>query len=618
MHQKTQDQNATLELAFDNCHFHGDIEVTQGENIETRFTNKCVFDKNTLIKNSSNKASKAVFYQATFNGFTQFTIPTLELENCIFNNNISSIQSNCKSRLCHFNAPIESIKGSFHDEGSTFQADITINASNSSEHKLTNSKFNDQVTNISEKAKVEFNKCTISDLQYCHSGNKLIIKGGSARKIDIRAGENSKNNFYNIDIHIDSIETLSIRNFKHDPTRPYSESISEISPNIRIKKCSNYIFIYNTAITNGFKLIVDETKGLLFHKSLFFSESVLMISKVNSQLSFNHCTLGNNLLITSESINESAVNTLLLRHIKLTDTAEVVIKNIKIDNLYFNEVLNYSKFFKFSNISINDVLKIEDSLIPELYLSGVSITDQCMEITFSDTSFMNVSFNNVIWPKNLEKIFNTEVAPESNRDTCRQLKKVLENQGNIIDSNRFYALEMKAYGKMLPKSWFTKHIRDKFIFWLGEKTSNFAQDWTKPIYWMLMLACYNLLFSAVVKCEHLQLLNKTFALSSATVMPLLLIILLIYGLKKIPEPVYSLLTLATIVGVTFGIYGYTFVSENFFTSYILYPLERLLAVFNPLDKKSTEGHPILWFFSKAIFAFLIYQFVVATRRQTKR
>ncbi|MGE4479034.1 MAG: hypothetical protein AB7E76_08650 [Deferribacterales bacterium] len=587
--------NDDIGLHFYSCIFNGQIKTNRNGN-QVKHTSNVTINKSILNNEVTLNTRELKLAESEFNAKTTLNGGKIASDKCKFTDEV--IYSNCtltdqKSRFSNkLNIP-NGVKNNLTFEKSIFMKDCFVGSS----------------------CNIIFNFCKLNDVKYTQNGNTLEISGDVAGNIQIESQENTRNNFNNININLNHANSILINGYTAQSETMTTQMINTTSSNINIRFCTKNVIIYNCEITNGFILSVDECNKLLLIKSNIYCESNISVGNISNILKINQCVLRNSFVLQQNTNLTNNINYIQITNSKLSDTSEVILKDISLNQLELSNLLNYSKFFKVSNVKITKSLKISESLIPSLYLTGIIFDKGISEITFKDTSFMDVSFNNVIWPENLEFIFNKEESHPKNRDTCRQLKKVHENQGNIIDSNRFYALEMKAYGKTIPKL----RLSEKIIFGLGEKTSNFAQDWTLPLFWMFTLALYNLVFNVAYKCDHLRLIEILPKEIYAAIVPIVLfsIVSSIFIIKK-TRKYKRIIFLSTSSIITFILYGYTFVSSNIISSYIIYPIERLIRVFNPLDIKTADGHPILWFTSKAIFAFLLYQFVVATRRQTKR
>ncbi|MFA5215949.1 pentapeptide repeat-containing protein [Sulfuricurvum sp.] len=157
---------------------------------------------------------------------------------------------------------------------------------------------------------------------------------------------------------------------------------------------------------------------------------------------------------------------------------------------------------------------------------------------------------------------------QCDRDTFRQIKNVYDKQANYIEANQFYAREMQSYSKELKykknKNW---HERaEYFLFLVGKGVSNHGQNWLLALGWILF-------FSLFMFCWHQG-----------------------YKLN---------------IDVLTNYANYSFNSHEFWND---------LAKFaNPfrLDLKC-DDKAYITLLHKMISGFLIYHFIIALRRNTKR
>ena len=110
-------------------------------------------------------------------------------------------------------------------------------------------------------------------------------------------------------------------------------------------------------------------------------------------------------------------------------------------------------------------------------------------VTFGSTvSFRNSDFSNGLDIQNT----NFKEHPNflrskiefigSNRETFRSIKNAFDKVGNHIEANKYFALELKKYkDELYDEKNKDATRREKFVFYLNEKVSDFGQDYWKPI-----------------------------------------------------------------------------------------------------------------------------------------
>jgi len=124
----------------------------------------------------------------------------------------------------------------------------------------------------------------------------------------------------------------------------------------------------------------------------------------------------------------------------------------------------FKKLAQFKDTVFEKTINLEDSIIKE------------------EINFLNIK------NKNNEKLKSSNMA---NRETARIIKHSFEKLDNIIEANRFYALEMEKRGKEL----FSKLIEYKFsvffewlIFCVHKRTSNHSQNWLLALIWIVIFS----------------------------------------------------------------------------------------------------------------------------------
>ena len=169
------------------------------------------------------------------------------------------------------------------------------------------------------------------------------------------------------------------------------------------------------------------------------------------------------------------------------ENSEVFLQNLNIEELELSYFTNNAKTFRFIDVKVTGKLTITHSTLTDMEFNGLDLS-KCDKIIIKNSSFHNVLFNNVNWGEiNSSRFLECEEDRENNikktpasRDTFRQLKFVNDSQGNHIQANEFYRMEMEAFGRDKKCGLF-----DKFIFLISKHLSCFSQNWTLPIFWYL-------------------------------------------------------------------------------------------------------------------------------------
>lgn len=184
-----------------------------------------------------------------------------------------------------------------------------------------------------------------------------------------------------------------------------------------------------------------------------------------------------------------------------------------------------------------------------------------------------------------------KVIQVANRETARLIKSFYEYSNNIIESNKFYALEMKEREKELDKSFKDrKNLIEWAIFKLHGLSSNHSQDPVTPILWVLNIAY---IYSMWISRLHLDNILGYFA----AFIPFI-------GIFTKNKFLYK----AILAGNLIFPYLFSFVT--------LAIIADKINPFSIMTSKDPITFGLLLF--KVTIAYLIYQFIVSVRQNTRR
>ena len=175
-----------------------------------------------------------------------------------------------------------------------------------------------------------------------------------------------------------------------------------------------------------------------------------------------------------------------------------------------------------------------------------------------------------------------------NRETARVIKNFLDNSNNIIEANKFYALEMDAREKELS---FIKNPFEWLVFKIHGLSSNHSQDWLLALLWIFVISIYYSIPDSKFWFTYEEPLIYLFG--SILLVPLFF---------HIPIKYKKIILIAFITNIIY------------FTSMSLDLVTKSINPFTKLPNNIT--FPALVF--KVIIAYLIYQFIVSIRQNTRR
>ncbi|MEM5558638.1 hypothetical protein AAHK07_08945 [Aliarcobacter cryaerophilus] len=258
-----------------------------------------------------------------------------------------------------------------------------------------------------------------------------------------------------------------------------------------------------------------------------------------------------------------------------------VFKNIKFFNMEFNGTCSFTnnKFkneLTFNNVRFNDIALFNNSEIEDLFFQNTFFR--------KEANFLDIKLSKV-----------------GSRETARIIKDSFEKQNNIIEANKYYALEMKEREKELEKD--LKNCKN-FFEWLVFKihgiSSNHSQDWLLALFWIISFT----FLSVTIE----KIFSSSLTSSDKGVLSLLVFSMIVASNIYLSNSkrVYYLIS----IFIHYCIY-------SIFTQDLL--LKCFSKTLNPFSLMQTDD-PIngLQLLYKIIIAYLIYQFIVSIRQNTRR
>jgi hypothetical protein len=279
-------------------------------------------------------------------------------------------------------------------------------------------------------------------------------------------------------------------------------------------------------------------------------------------------------------------------------------------------------------------LLLNNSIFGELRFINCDFSKGKIEIKNSDLTDIKIA--NVNWGEISEKRICRELfekEPEKTRDVYRQLKLAHDNQKDHITANAFFALEMKAHERVLYKD-ICKNKSQIPIFTLHRAVSNFGQSWIKPLILLLLITAGYAGFTSSGAIQNLTAQPKASALTLLLITLLLCLLttaVIIAKLDRYELPSFIEFTIWMFLSL-FGFFGFYFLMENFIQNGLLSALSssldsmaKKLNLFNRLKPEmiekgnhTLENHAFIETLYFITTSFLIYQIIVAVRRQVRR
>ncbi|MGD9553573.1 MAG: hypothetical protein AB7D96_08255 [Arcobacteraceae bacterium] len=214
------------------------------------------------------------------------------------------------------------------------------------------------------------------------------------------------------------------------------------------------------------------------------------------------------------------------------------------------------------------------------------------DVTFEKPlNLRDTLFNHKVNFLNIRKNEKVDVA---NRETARIMKDSFEQQNNIIEANKFYALEMKEREKELDKDVKEgKNIFEWLVFKIHGLASNHSQDWTLSLLWIILISCIVTVFNQTYFYET----DRYLFISLITTIPIGFAVFTKELIQKIS------LLIFTFIFIQFNAINWDFLANQL----------------NPFSIMTGKEHlTFSGLIYKVIIAYLIYQLIISIRQNTRR
>ena len=274
---------------------------------------------------------------------------------------------------------------------------------------------------------------------------------------------------------------------------------------------------------------------------------------------------------------------------------DVVFEKLQFKNFFIFEDCTINKNITFQNMTFNKTTSfIQTKFLGEFNLIHTRFDDLAL---FNEAEIKKLRLDNTFFNK--EASFLDITVHELDRETARIIKHSFEKQGNIIESNKFYAKEMEERSLELEKEVNNKDKRnlksftDYFIFKIHGITSNHSQDWFLALMWIINLSILFTHFDFFIIGDRTEYYIIPFILN------IILTIMIVFDFNNFIKLIWTFLSYLI----------YIYITSDFV-------LECAVNNFNPFKKITDITLPELLF--KVIIAYLIYHLIVSIRQNTRR
>ncbi|WP_321468816.1 pentapeptide repeat-containing protein [Halarcobacter sp.] len=342
--------------------------------------------------------------------------------------------------------------------------------------------------------------------------------------------------------------------------------------------------------------------GVDFKHSVFQKKAEFNSLKGAGKLNFEEVIINNKFHIMRLIKDNENIFEINFNDSEFFNNAYIEIYYCDLEVLSFRSILNGADKIVLNRIKINKILQLYDSNFNNLEVLGLDVTNG--KCDFFNISIEKASFTNFQLDNYIDKfVYRGNDDRYYTRDIMRQFKSVFDRNGNIIESNRFYALEMKEREKELESDLKKgKNFFEWLIFKIHGISSNHSQDWLLALFWIIVFGfCFSLIKFYMItendKFIHFHILSF-----------LGIFLLILYGvwlnfISKKEGEIKSFFLLFYLYLV------YVYETKDIFLNYFT-------SVINPFNKFSNMT--LIDLLCKIIIAYLIYQLIISIRQNTRR
>ncbi|WP_428026392.1 pentapeptide repeat-containing protein [Arcobacter sp.] len=334
-------------------------------------------------------------------------------------------------------------------------------------------------------------------------------------------------------------------------------------------------------------------------------QSLKILDNKISKLSFENIDIGT---INIDSKHPDLEN-YYLTEIVISENSEInrlILENMKVDgysiidsNIEEKSLMKKSKFTRtlFNNTKFSGITDFSEAEFSENVSFKLCSFD---EVIFRDSKFFKeLDLCDISFYKN--KTFLGIKANMANRETARIIKDSFEKENNIIEANKFYALEMKEREEELK---WGKDFFEKLIFSIHGWSSNHSQDWLLALFWILNITFITSFVGRTINKSALEVhfIDRTLFL----VLSIIITGIILFNIRKYIGN-WSL----------FLISGFMYWIHIKLTGN--YSLDNIANCINPFSVMNNwDNITFNELIFKIIIAYLIYQLIISIRQNTRR
>jgi hypothetical protein len=396
--------------------------------------------------------------------------------------------------------------------------------------------------------------------------------------------EKDKEYVFEKDVNFNNAVFTSYINFNH---LKFKENVT-----FNEAKFLNNIHLNNTIFEKEVSF-----SGATFEKSAIFNslecKGVLNLEKVIIKEKFHLMRLKNQNLKVSFDDAE------------FYEKSRIEIFDSDVGILSLQGIFNSSEKIVFNRLTVNKEFRLHDMNLNNLEVLYLNVSNA--KIDLFNVLFEKAIVSNINLGENIENRFTYYGDKENyfTRDIMRQFKHLFEQSGNIIEANKFYALEMKEREKELEENIKKgKNIFEWLVFKIHGISSNHSQDWVLSIFWILNISIL-IPFFQLICFETLKIEMTIFIITYFY----LLTYLVVFSDK------YRAITIIISSFLIYMVFYKLSPSINLNSmSSNLNPFSIMIES-NGAENKDLDFITLIF---KSTIAYLIYQLIISIRQNTRR
>lgn len=374
---------------------------------------------------------------------------------------------------------------------------------------------------------------------------------------------------------------------------------SHLETNIEFVQCEFDNLTINYCICN--KKLLEHAKKITFltiNNSLINEPFRITDGMIIKKLDFSETEFKKTVKIKSCEITEA--NFYNTKFDKLADFYRTKFSNVSFKKTDFNDISVFSEVVFKCDVDFLYTKFLKEAIFQDAVITGKL---NLRNSIFKDkANFLDITCEEKDKDEPYE---NPKLIQVANRETARIIKNFYDSSKNIIEANKFYALEMQEREKELDQN-IKNNVFEWLVFKAHRLSSNHSQDWFLALFWIINLT---FLYSSMRTCTSCNIPTFSFV---CPVIILSLLALSLYLLFK-KQQLHKLF-LVIISAISYLVYAYSY--HDFTLSIFAQNLNPFRNLTMLEEQEKNMAFMILMY--KIIIAYLIYQFIISIRQNTKR